>query len=946
MRLIAPMFGLIALSASLLQAVEPDSAGAPQPSPDKTLWQPYRITPRCGDRHIALDGPWQLSHRDQVVADIAELGSQQDWITADVPGTVQWALCRAGRLPHPYEHLNSRQYAWVDEKVWYYRRTVDLPAIAAGQWVFLCFDGIDYFARVWFNGHLLGRHEGMFGGPVVEVGSLVRPGQPNEIVVEVKAANFGNKKQFSSQALGPIIKPWVLAGGLGAEAFFPLGMWRGARIEIVPAAHLERPMLITEAASDERAALSLSVELIDGSHSLRHTLHSWKNTHINPPVPFVDSWQARPGTPNLSLVVRMEELATGAVAMEETWPLATLAGRNVVKRSFAIDRPKLWWPNGMGDAYQYRVRLSLEQNGEEVDRLEFTSGIRTVRTVPTAGPVMPDRFADWQFVVNGRPLFVKGMNWMPADILLDLPAERYRWLLGMARNAGIQLIRVWGGGLLETEEFYAACNELGLMVWQDFPIGNQDTPDWLQDVWEAQVMQNIYRLRNHPALVLYCGGNEFNPYSFGNAATIGVLERSLADFDPTRIWRRTSPDAGSLHIYPDMDPTWYASSYRWVPYIAETGMHNVPDPQSLCEVVDPSEFAEPLSGMLEKDFPGRHPELMHHFVEFQASRVPRMLGRASQIDDLAAPTLATLSESTQIGAGEFYQIVSDLMQANWPTTSGLMPWVFKRPWPVIAIMLVDGQGHPTAPYYFLKRTYEPTHVIVKLPHLVWAKEERLPVTAAVAHSLPTAGRFRLSVEILDPKLASVWRREQSIDVAAGPSVVPAELGDFALPAAFEERFFFIVAELRGDDGRLVSRSVYWPRCLARMSDEAFRSAYRARPMPALNLDKGPWLKPQAAAAPTSLEASLLEAVDAGPDQSRVVVHVRNVGPLPAVNVHVNITGTRRSFYGDDNFFWLAPGESRELAFRVLWREPETRRAARLTVGAWNAQPSAGIAIHH
>jgi beta-mannosidase len=349
--------------------------------------------------------------------------------------------------------------------------------------------------------------------------------------------------------------------------------------------------------------------------------------------------------------------------------------------------------------------------------------------------------------------------------------------------------------------------------------------------------------------------------------------------------------------------------------------------------------------MFKKEFAVEHPDLIHHFVEYQPDRVPRMLSRASHIDDMTKPTLEALSEGTQIGAGEFYQIFSEITQANWPVTAGLLPWVFKRPWPTIGVMLVDGMGHPTAPYYFLKRTYEPTHVMVKLPELMWAKGESLPVHVSVLHAPPSAERLQLSVEILDPAVKRVWHRHQSINVLPGPSVQPVELGKFTIPDNFEEHFFFVVAELHDGKGQRISRSVYWPRCLARMSDEAFRTQYRSSPQPALTFDKGPWLKPQVAAVPTSLEASVEGVRNEGADRVRLVVRVRNAGQQPAVNVRVDITGTRCSFCGDDNFFWLAPGESRDLEYRVLWRDPASRDTARLTVEAWNAQPTPAITIH-
>ena len=929
------LLGLLALAC--LPAVV-WAAGKEVPTASgKPLWQPYRVTPRAGTQHVTLDGEWQLGWRDTAINAVGDLGTITNWFSAQVPNSVQWALYRAGKLPHPYEHLNSKQYEWVDQKVWYYQRQFTLPAEQAGDHLFLCFDGVDYFARVWLNGTLLGRHEGMFGGPMIEVGKMVKRDAVNDLVVEVRAGNFGNKTGW--KPLGPtgtVIKPWVIAGGIGGEMFFPLGIWRSARIEILPAAHLERPFLVTEEATEKSAKLSLNIEILENTNALSLPLHPWKNAQL---VDGSRGWTiASPSASRYALRIELTEKGSGRTALDQTFPLQVVAGRNWVKQAFLVSNPQLWWPNGMGAPSLYRVKLTLCQDDSVKDSLVFDYGIRTIKTMPTPGPRTADRWADWQFVVNGRPLFIKGMNWMPADILLDLPRDRYSWLLGEAQAAGIQLLRVWGGGLLETEEFYETCNELGLMVWQDFPIGNRDTPEWPQDVWEAQVLQTIFRLRNHPSLALWCGGNEFNPYSSGNAATIGIFERCLADFDPTRPFRRTSPDEGSMHTYPDMDPTWYGKLYRQVPYVSETGMHNIPEPAGLRETVAADELDKPLGGMFEKTFAKQHPELLHHFVEYDPARVPRMLSRASHIDDMRAPMLEALAEATQIGAGEFYQIFFDQMQANYPVTAGLMPWVFKRPWPVIAIMLVDGFGQPTAPYYFLKRTYEPTHILVNLPQLLWAPGEDVPLTVSVTHASPVVpDSLRASVEIFDASFRKCWSKELPLTLKPGPSVATVDFGAFRIPAEFEDSFFFITAELRGTDGKLVSRSVYWPRCLAQMKDEAFRQKQRASPQPMLTLDKGPWLKPQAAKQPTTLDAAIIAHQATSAERSHLQIRVRNTGDKPAFNTAVDIAGASRVFYATDNYFWLAPGEERVLDMEILWRNPLQRQQAMLAVGAWNAE---------
>jgi len=683
-----------------------------------SLWSPYRITPRTGVQHVELSGGWELSHADQPVKSLKDI--RQDAFQTTVPNSIHWSYFKAGKLPHPYVHKNSEQYKWLDEKAWYYRKTMDVPASARGNHVFLCFDGVDYFSKVWVNDSLVGVHEGMFGGPNVEISRLLRVGDKNDITVEVRAGNWGNRAGdfeslprnasgerdyskrggFNPRATGKIIKPWIISGGSGAEMFFSVGMWGGVRLEIVPPFHLERPFLTTVSIANGQAKLHLSTEIFTQGHSLLERLHPWLNTQLRHPNE--QGYAFKTVVEPVSLTIEFQS-AGKTVFTKEISP-KLFAGRNWLEQDFTLPNPKLWQPNGLGEPNLYQVRLALKRGGTVVDRLEFPFGIRTLSRVPTAGPRTGDRFENWQFVVNGRKLFVKGMNFTPQDVLLDLPRERYRWSLQAAKAMGVQLIRIWGGGLLETDDFYELCNEMGLMVWQDFPIGNQDTPDYPQEVWEAQVVQNITRLRNHPSLAVWCGGNEFNAYSYGNAATLGILERNLRTFDPTRLFVRTTPDHGAIHAYPDMDPVWYSKSYGQEAWISETGMHSIPEASLFYELVDKAEFTG-LGKMWDPNFYKTHPEFIHHFTEYGPGRVPRMLSRASHITDVTDPTIEAISEASQIGAGEFYQVLSEKVQGNYPVTAGLMPWVFKRHWPVIAIQLMDWFGQAAAPYYFLKRTH-------------------------------------------------------------------------------------------------------------------------------------------------------------------------------------------------------------------------------------------------
>lgn len=920
---------------------------------ENKLWQPFHIAPRTGEQHMDLNGTWKLSYTNQPIASAVELPSQQkDPFETTVPNSIHWSLYKAGKLPHPYQNKNSNLYKWVEEKVWYYERSFNIPYSAKGNLAFISFDGIDYFSKLWVNDSLIGVHEGMFGGPDAEISKYLSYNQPNKVLVEIRAGNWGNKASdyeflprtasgerdyskrtgFNPRASGRIIKPWVISGGSGAEMFFSVGMWQGARIEIVPKYHIERPFVTTKSITNSQAILHLSLEVLADTNSLQQRLHPWNNVqilHHDTRVPRIF-----PIEESLQVLVELVE-KNGNIAASKTFPLKLNKGRNWLEQDITVPKPKLWNPVGLGVPNLYAVRLSLMRNNVSVDKISFEFGIRTITQLATAGPRTADRWQSWQFVVNGRKIFVKGMNWTPADVLLDLPEDRYRWALTAARDMGVQLIRVWGGGLLETNDFYKICNELGIMVWQDFPIGNQDTPEYPQDIWEAQVVRNIFRLRNHPSLAVWCGGNEFNPYSFGNAATIGILERSLQTFDNTRMFVRTTPDAGSMHTYPDMDPAWYKPNFRYEPWISETGMHSMPEANLFYELVDRKEYFD-LGKMWDTAFGRTHPDFIHHFAEYGPGRVPRMLSRASHIINISDPSLENITEATQIGAGEFYQVMSEKVQGNYPVTAGLMPWVFKRHWPVTAIQMMDWFGQPVAPYYFLKRTYEPTHVSIDIPRLLWKSGEKIDLGAKVTHSLPygIAGAA-IHVSVFDDEFNKLSGLQKPVSIAAGTSVTSISTGSYTVPDDYTDRFLFLVAELKDASGKLVSRSIYYPRVLTRMREKAFYDTYTLESNPWPESKDGPWLKPTVAKTSTTLTAKVVSNKTVE-KENEITVVVQNKGNIPSFMTTLDVTGVKRAFTATDNFFWLAAGETKEVRMKVLWREG--KQTAGVRIESWNAKP--------
>ena len=905
-------------------AITPSSSDAQDKADVKRLESPYYVFPRNGGQHIDLSADWKLTSVDAPLESPAALSGEK-WIDVAEPTSVQMAYYKAGMLPPPYENLNSELYEPLEQKIHYYKKLFKTPGHKQSDHVILSFSGVDYTAKVWLNGTLLGEHEGMFGGPTLKINDFLKPiGQDNELIVEVKSANYGNPN-MEPRIQGHHIHSWFFSKSKhNAPPFFHMGMWNDIRLDILPYYHLERPFLATRSIENGKAVIDFTTEIFAGKNSKDFILHNWHN-HQGSAV----ARKNEVSKDALKVIVRLFD--NGKEAYVRSFDAMAVNGRCWLEESFELDNPKLWWPNGMGQQDYYQARVELHVNGAKTDEIDFDFGVRTIDHVRSAGVRLEDRWIDWQFVVNGEKIFVKGINWIPVAGLSDFSYEKYEWAIEAAKNMGVQIFRIWGTGYLETQDFYDLCAKNGIMVWQDFSIANSDTPEWPQQVWEAQVCQNIFRLRNQPALAVWCGGNEFNPYCLGNTTSIGILERNLKEFDPTRLFLRTSPDGGSDHLYPDFDPNHY-KDYKWMPFVAESGIHCLTSARNNRKIIAAEDFKN-LGGMFEASFKDSHKDFVHHFIEYNPARVPRMLSRASHIDDMSDPLYENIVEASQVGAGEFYQVMSEGLQSNYPITTGLIPWVYKRPTPVVAaIQLMDAYGQPTAPYYFLTRTYEKTHVLVDFPRMLFAPGDEIPMKVNVVNGVftdPIDGK--VEVKVLDDRFKELKSYEQVVSVSKGTSVTKAEIGEFQIPVDYRSRFFFVVARLIDKTGSVISRTVYWPRTIPQMEDSEYYKNYLESAPAWPTLDKGPWLKPTVAKSKTTLSVSPITSPE--PDVYCLTVTNKGKNPSPMTIIDVD----DRIFYCSDNFFWLDSGESKEVKISTKAGSLGEKDPFKIIVSSWNAK---------
>ena len=903
---------------------------------------------------LSLDGEWSFTYIDNV--------SNEPWTLhyphiATLPASAYRCLERSGILPDPYFGTNSKLYEWVDEKVWYFTRSFTLENKDEHD-VFLCFDGVGYCCRVWLNGQLLCAHEGMFGGPIVEIGEYVNSGE-NVLCVEVTPPARGHgcyPKNLPEDSHRPYeIVPWNICrdNETSNGDFIVFGIWRSVRLEVVPKTHISRPYLFTRSIDEDRAQLRLSVEIADPQiRELDNILSQNTSRGISYNNVYYQGLSAVPTGRELRVQTAIVEKKTGKLAYSAEKEVQILDKKYVCADSkyrecqffemdIEIEDPLIWWPNQLGDANLYTVTLQLYEGDTLLDILSFHTGIRTIEFLPTSGLRHRTRWGEFHFVINGRPIFLKGMNWQPLDFLYDVSNEDYRWALDLVKNQGVQLLRVWsGGGMPEDDRFYDICDELGIMVMQDNFIANQFSNKWDRNVLQSQVCQNIYRIRNHPSLALHTGGNELNPYAINNDAAMWVISREIADLDPSRTFWRTSPDKGNAHIYRDMEPTWYRKLYNQLPFIGESGIHSFPNCKSLRQQISAEEYNKPLSNIFSEEFSQLNPELRNHFSEFNPSRIPRMMSRASMINNVRGITLPDLCEATHIASCDFYQIMIQAMREIYPINCGILPWCFKRPWTTTAIQLVDGLGEPIAPYYYVKNAYAPLSAHLALNEVTYAPcEEIVPDLRLICDGTVGYSGVTVGCEIYSPQLELVYCDKFVCDITPEEYQKSFTCKAFSLPENYTEKFFFLRAFVQNEAGT-IHQSVYWCKVLDRLGDAELFEKYRSAPQANIDFENGPWLKPQISALPknesrlTLLERSV--RMEGTERRVHLKIKVENNGASPIFPTKLEVLENKTLAYADDNDFLLPAGDCRELSVEVRVKDKDLDTIT-LELSAWNTE---------
>ncbi|WP_338895542.1 glycoside hydrolase family 2 protein [Streptomyces sp. TG1A-60] len=601
-------------------------------------------------------------------------------LPAAVPGCVHTDLLAAGLIPDPFLGRNETEVAWVGRRGWTYE--VELPAVGAADGhdqTDLVFDGLDTAAEIRLDGRLLGSVRNMHRSYRFDV-----TGMSGRLSVrfasayaEAKAVRerLGDRPNAYPEPFQYIRKMACSFGWDWGPRLVTAGIWRPVRLERWSTARIARVRpLVTVDGTTGHVELLVDVERAAVEAGLR--------------------LEARVGGVSAVAVV---EGTSGSVRLE-------------------VPGADLWWPRGYGEQPLYDVELTLSGDGGALDVWRRRIGFRTVEL---------DRSADehgtgFTLVVNGERLFARGVNWIPDDVFPSrITRERYRARLTQAAEAGVDLVRVWGGGIYESGDFYDACDELGLLVWQDFPFACAAYPEEqpLRGEVEAEARENVVRLMPHPSLVLWNGNNEnlwgFKDWgweerlagqSWGEGYYLGVLPRVVAESDPTRPYTAGSPWSGSWERHPN-DPA-HGTHHSWdvwnredyaryranVPrFVAEFGWQAPPGYATLRRALPDEELSADSPGMLH-----------HQKAEDGNGKLERGLARHFTVpkDDFDRwHYLMQVNQARAVATG------IEHWRSRWPVCAGTIVWQLNDCWPVTSWAALAWDGLPKPLYHELRRVY-------------------------------------------------------------------------------------------------------------------------------------------------------------------------------------------------------------------------------------------------
>lgn len=638
-----------------------------------------------GKTVMTIDAGWQFRE-----------AGKTDWHTATVPGCVHTDLLANKLIEDPFYRDNEKKQQWIGKTNWEYTTTFKItPQIMNREKVELVFEGLDTYAEVYLNDQLLLNADNMFRTWRVDAKQALKSGDNtlrilfrspiNEILPVIAKLNYQlPASNDQGEKTSPFTRkaPYHYGWDWGPR-FVTSGIWRPVSLQAWDDARINDLQIVVNKISSGAAQMTAIVE--------------------------IEASSAKSATVVLENVTNKNNAGKQEIQLNK--------GSNRVSFDFTISRPSLWWPNGLGAQPLYTFRARTLVNSKITDRRTTRTGLRTLelrRQRDTAGE-------SFMFVINGVPVFAKGGNWIPSDSFpTRITPEKYRYMLRSVRDSNMNMLRVWGGGIYEADEFYELADEHGILIWQDFMFACSMYPanqEFLDSV-RAEAIDNVKRLRNHPSIVIWAGNNEVETAwrNWGwrqNLPTSvwddyvkifhGVLQEVCDAYDPSRPYWPSSP-RGGLEDDPDSKRSgdvhywevWHAekpfSEYenQRTRFMSEYGFQSFPNIETVKSYTLPNERDIESPIMLAHQ---RHPRGNQLIREYMLREYPK----PKDFESFLYMSQVLQAEGIARGTEHLRRIM--------PHNMGALYWQMNDCWPVASWSSIDYFGRWKALQYYAKRFY-------------------------------------------------------------------------------------------------------------------------------------------------------------------------------------------------------------------------------------------------
>jgi beta-mannosidase len=823
-------------------------------------------------KSISLNSNWEFRQLPD-----ASAAGEAPWHPAQVPGVVHTDLLQNKLIPDPFYRANEGTLQWIENASWEYRSTFQAaPDVLKRAHIELVFEGLDGPAQVFLNERQILATNNSFREFRVDVKPLLKPGA-NQLRVAfpspiTAAQKIAAKDLWQPQTKTPeesyLRKAAYEYGWDWGPRFVLSGIWRPVKLDVWDDAKLSNVHIRQRDISADVAHLVVETE--------------------------ITSAQKTTGT----VTVDYDQNGKKATISRE---VSLNPGVNHIDLPIDIAHPNLWYPTGYGQQAMYTFHAQLKAGGHQQDEHTVRTGLRSV--------VLRRDLDQWgrsfEIVVNGIPIFGKGADVIPFDSFpTRVTTAQYRRVLESAKAANMNMIRHWGGGYYETNEFYALCDELGIMVWQDFMFGNKWQPgtyDFKLNV-EAEAEYQVKRLRDHPSIVLWCGNNETEvswDWHRGYTNTLsadtqrrmwqdyvalfsGTLARAVERYAPETPYWPSSPSAD----YEDTNANYQSGdAHNWnvwhgrVPFsdyeksrarfVTEYGFQSFPEMRTIEAFTQPEDrtgIFTPVMLAHQKNNEGNsiiHDYLLKYYPE--PKDFPSFL------------------YASQVLQAEGIKVGTEHLRRQRPRSMGALYWQLNDCWPVASWSSLDYYGRWKALQYYARRFFND---ILVSPH---EEDGGVNVYVVSDKTTPVSGDLRLRVMTFDGRV--VVEKKQLIQAAPLSSKVylqlPIEEG--LLNKGIDRASVFLVADLTSGNNVLSSNVMY------------------LAPTVEVHL-------PQAA-----LTTDLAKTGDG--------YRLRILSPVLARSVYVNVEGLE--FDLSDNYFDILPGQTVEIAIKTNATEDQVRSALKV-----------------